>query len=63
MEKNNSIAFSRKITGNAKIDEKIEEWLRLDKVDYLKMDLHVQLYNYALCMSIKLYFDCHVVLW
>jgi hypothetical protein len=35
MEKNpNPTASSNQFTGNAKIDEKIGEWLRLDKVDY-----------------------------
>lgn len=27
------------ITGDARIDQKIEEWLRLDKVQYFKLDL------------------------
>lgn len=35
MDKNNSIAPSKEITGNAEIDEKIAEWLRLDKVENL----------------------------
>ena len=46
MEKNNSIAASKEITGNAKIDERIGEWLRLDKVGFYI----VQLYTHESCM-------------
>ena len=35
MAEKNSIGFLKEITGNAKIDEKIGEWLRMDKVRVL----------------------------
>ena len=41
MEESNSVAVPKKVTGNAKIDQQIGEWLRLDKVNLsIKKDMY-----------------------